>query len=448
MYDIFYVSKGDIIEAEWEKIKSRYPTAQAISNVDSYNKIKSRAFTKMFWVIWEDVILVDEFDLTDYHATKWDDMYVHVFLNDQYYDGVCLFPKDLNISKKEFDHRFFINKKNIEIKASMPKPYDKFFISTYDEYLNAVNISKTEMFWVVWDDLIIDKNFMFRYRIPFYDSFHKNITHVFKNENYFDGICLFSKNTIISKKEFDHRFFINKKEVDIKSSTTKPYDIFFISYNEPNADENYQKMKQKFPKIKRIHGIKGIHNAHKKAAKMSKTEMFWVVDGDAHLLETFNFDFKIPAYEKDLVCVFRSQNPVNELEYGYGGVKLLPKKLTMLMDLTSTDMTTSISNKFKAIDQVSNVSAFNTDPFNTWKSAFRECVKLSSRIIQGQNNQETEERLAIWCTVGDDKPFGKFAIAGAKFGRDYGEANRDNEEALKKINDFDWLEQEFKKYYG
>lgn len=34
----------------------------------------------------------------------------------------------------------------------------------------------------------------------------------------------------------------------------------------------------------------------------------------------------------------------------------------------------------------------------------------------------------------------KYAIAGAKQGKHYGETNKDDVEALKKINDFDWLE--------
>jgi phosphoribosylpyrophosphate synthetase len=34
---------------------------------------------------------------------------------------------------------------------------------------------------------------------------------------------------------------------------------------------------------------------------------------------------------------------------------------------------------------VSNITAFNTDPYSTWKSAFRECVKLSSKIIDRQD---------------------------------------------------------------
>ena len=49
-------------------------------------------------------------------------------------------------------------------------------------------------------------------------------------------------------------------------------------------------------------------------------------------------------------------------------------------------MTTSITLRIlKIINEIANIKAFNTDPFNTWKSAFRECAKLSQ-----QNNKETE----------------------------------------------------------
>ena len=94
---------------------------------------------------------------------------------------------------------------------------------------------------------------------------------------------------------------------------------------------------------------------------------------------------------------------------------------------------------------ISNVTAFNTDPFNTFKSAFRECTKLAAKVIDKQKDAETEQRLNIWCSVGEDKGFGEYAIAGAIAGREYGEANKNNMEALSKINDFGWLEQQFNK---
>ena len=144
-----------------------------------------------------------------------------------------------------------------------------------------------------------------------------------------------------------------------------------------------------------------------------------------------------------MVHVWRSRNPINDLEYGYGGVKLLPTDLTLNVNVNSPDMTTSISKKFKAMESVSNITAFNTDPFNTWKSAFRECTKLASRTIAGQVDTETTERLDAWCVLKDDVSYGYHAYLGALAGRAYGEKNASDPEALRLINDFDWLQERF-----
>ena len=213
------------------------------------------------------------------------------------------------------------------------------------------------------------------------------------------------------------------------------FDIIFISYNEPNADKNFIRLKERFPLVKHVNGVKGIHQAHIAAAKRSFTPMFWVVDADAIVLDTFNFNYEVTKEEHDIVHVWRSRNPVNGLEYGYGGVKLLPKKLTIDMDVTSTDMTMNISARFKAMTEVSNITAFNTDPFSTWRSAFRECCKL---VVNG--NEEALARLSVWCTINDAVPYGFYAYLGALAGQTYGEKNASNKEALDKINDFSWLE--------
>ena len=218
------------------------------------------------------------------------------------------------------------------------------------------------------------------------------------------------------------------------------YDIVFISYNEPNADTNWQLLKARFARAKRIDGVKGIHQAHIAAAKKCFTKMFWVVDADAQILDGFNFDHKVDEYDLETVHVWRSRNPVNNLLYGYGGVKLLPRKLTLNMDTTKPDMTTSISKYFKAMPDTSNVTAFNTNEFEAWKGAFRECTKLASKTIDRQNEDETNERLHIWTTMGMDQPFGEFAIKGAIAGREYRLSNGAD---LQLINDFDWLRTQF-----
>jgi hypothetical protein len=280
--------------------------------------------------------------------------------------------------------------------------------------------------------------------------FERETNHVFKNGDAWDGISLVSKKSHITEREINMRFLANKKQYDVVASTPHLYDIVFISKDEEHADANYAKLLERFPRAKRVHGVEGIHAAHIEAAKLCDTDMFWVVDADAEIIDKFAFDYYVPAYDPDsrkTVHVWKSQNPINSLVYGYGAVKLLPRELTLNMDTSKPDMTTSISPLFKTINRISNITRFNTDEFSTWRSAFRETVKLSSRTIQGQLDEETEFRLKAWCTRGKDKPFGEFCISGAILGREYGERNRGNLEALRKINDFNWLHEQFKRSF-
>tara|TARA_B100002019_G_scaffold212634_1_gene185390 strand:- start:13002 stop:16028 length:3027 start_codon:yes stop_codon:yes gene_type:complete len=236
--------------------------------------------------------------------------------------------------------------------------------------------------------------------------------------------------------------YVTAEYVPEPENKSNEYDIVMISYAEPNADENYQRLLKRYPRAKRIHGVKGIHNAHVAAANICETEMFWIIDGDAELKDDFNFDYV--TTQTDTVHVWRSENPVNDLVYGYGGIKLFPTQMARDMDTTTKDMTTSLSTKFKKMDQISVVTRFNTGPFETWKSGFRECAKLSSKVIDRQKEDETNERLKTWTTVGHDRPFGEYAVAGATAGMEFGLSSRDN---LGLINDFAWLRKRFHEDY-
>ena len=57
-------------------------------------------------------------------------------------------------------------------------------------------------------------------------------------------------------------------------------DVIFLSYDEPNADENWADLKSKVPWATRVHGIDGSDAAHRAAGEASNTERFILVDGD------------------------------------------------------------------------------------------------------------------------------------------------------------------------
>ena len=97
MYDIFYISKRSITTSDWETFQRRFPTAQKVENVISFEDVKSKAFTKLFWIVWDDLIIDENFNL-DYVIPRWDDQYIHVFKNGDTWDGVAIFNKDFKIS--------------------------------------------------------------------------------------------------------------------------------------------------------------------------------------------------------------------------------------------------------------------------------------------------------------------------------------------------------------
>lgn len=416
-----------------------------VNNYQDYLNALENSQTEMFWVYHSDLEIHSEFDFSTYftHDNVYDrgvnHAFIHRVLSEDYYNGVWLLSKNAKLTAKEIEHRHIVDKKQWDILASTPVEYDKFLINDYVSYIDALENSQTEMFYAVPDYVDIDDSFQFDNYVS-HDDYDRRMNHVFLNGKYHDGIILCSRHNRITQREFDFKFLTTKKEVDCVASNPKSFDMVFISYQEPNCDENYKKLLERFPSCKRVHGVKGIHQAHIEAAKLCNTDMFWIIDGDAEIMPEFNFEYQVPRWDYDMVHVWRSKNPINDLIYGYGGIKLFPTKLTLDMDTSRADMTTSISKKFKPVQVVSNITAFNTDPFNTWKSAFRECAKLASKNIDRQKDDETDERLNTWTTVGHDRDFGEYAIKGAVAGMEFGLSSQDN---LQLINDFDWLKEKF-----
>ena len=225
-------------------------------------------------------------------------------------------------------------------------------------------------------------------------------------------------------------------------------DVIFISYYESNAEENWQRVLEKAPWAQRVDGVEGIFNAHKAASKLATTDMFYVVDGDAWLVDDFNFNFQPNIFDRDCTHIWRAQNPINDLVYGYGGVKLFSRQV--VDDATNwitLDMSTTIGSKLKIVNKISNITSFNTDEYSTWRSAFRECVKLCYNIHQSPSNEETQLRLNAWLAP-SDQPFAQYAIDAAHKSKEWVQQNINDIDVLRQINDRKWLEQEFKKVYN
>ncbi len=221
------------------------------------------------------------------------------------------------------------------------------------------------------------------------------------------------------------------------------FDIIMISFHEAEADHNYQQLRLRFPEAGHIKNVAGIGNAHKKAGELATSEMVYIVDADADVMNDFCFDYIPPmAKRANTTYVWYARNPINGLEYVYGGIKLFPRQQLIEMGHVLPDFSTGAAF-YQPVRDVSNITRFNRDPFRTWRSAFRECVKLSSQINPNAPVKETADRLETWCTVDEGGRFGRYCIKGANEGKAYGIEHKDDVEALNKINDFEWLREQF-----
>lgn len=229
------------------------------------------------------------------------------------------------------------------------------------------------------------------------------------------------------------------------------FDVIFISYDEPNADENYANLVDKCPWAKRSHGVYGSDAAHKAAAKLSETERFVGIDADNLVRDDF-FDIEIDftKFGHDDVLSWSGKNVINGLVYGNGGIKLWPKKVVEQMRTHET-----VDKGKGAVDfcwdihyqQLNNIYSDvynNATPYQAYRAGFREGVKLALhdgkpmdwRQIANHNNYKNHRRLLIWMSVGADTLNGLWAMYGARLGCVMTNLKKDWDYTL--VRDFEW----------
>ena len=313
-------------------------------------------------------------------------------------------------------------------------PYAKFkqHTGSVDLLINKT-LFTTLMSWFI-DIEVIGWQKLIDYKVEEWD---KKYFHVFESKN--------AKIYLVPKNETTEQ--LDKKFVYTDAISYPAYDVFFIHYDENNANKNLRYLKEKRFDVKIISGVRGIFNAHLEAAKQSNTDFFWVVDADATVIDAFDFHYTVPEWDFDVVHIWKSVNPINQLEYGHSGVKLIPKHLILMADEdTAVDITTSIGANIKVIDEISNINNFATSPFNAWRGAFRECVKLASGVIDRQVQEETDKRLLAWTSKGGSRPLGEYVKGGASAGEWYGKTYKSDKNALAMINDYEWLREQFENH--
>jgi len=210
-------------------------------------------------------------------------------------------------------------------------------------------------------------------------------------------------------------------------------DCIYLSYDEPQKEEFWVRIRNMIPWAKRVDGIRGSDAAHKAAAATSDTERFVLIDGDNLPKEDFfnlTLEFPEPHWEQ-AVFRWRARNHINGLMYGNGGLSSWTRTFINNMrthEATDGRVETQVEFCFDpmywAMHDCYSTTYPNGSAFHAWRAGFREGVKMclnngarpTLSEFQTRVHQRNLDHLTIWHNVGRDVEHGIWAIVGSRMG--------------------------------
>ena len=220
----------------------------------------------------------------------------------------------------------------------------------------------------------------------------------------------------------------NMKSIDIAD-----LDCVYLSYDEPQKEEFWIKIRNMIPWAQRVDGVKGSDAAHKAAADVSGTERFILIDGD-NLPDPvfFNQTLTFPDETwEHAVFRWRARNHINGLMYGNGGLSSWTRTFVRNMQThentdgrTETEVEFCFDPLYWAMHDCYSTTYPNGDAFHAWRAGFREGVKMcldrgqkpNITEFQSRVHQRNLDHLTVWHNIGADVDHGLWSIVGARMG--------------------------------
>ena len=188
-------------------------------------------------------------------------------------------------------------------------------------------------------------------------------------------------------------------------------DIVYISNGEPDEERWYNHLcyMSNNTKIHWVRGINGRVQAYQAAARASRTPWFFAVFAKLEVV-SFDWNWMPDMFQEPKHYIFNSHNPVNGLEYGHQGMICYNKRLVLENTAPGIDFT--LSQPHEAVPILSGIAHFNQSEWMTWRTAFREVIKLK-HFMATEPTLETSHRLATWATVAEGD-FAEWSIRGTQ----------------------------------
>jgi hypothetical protein len=449
-YNIYYVDHGNqVSQHQYDYLRSDVVTDVDIiktrfvdSYLETFKRIMSTAETEYVWIINSICDYTCGFDFT-WEPEPWQREMIHVFPSDAQKRG-----DTFRIHVESFKQQM------IELEL-----LDWFRVINYVED-HAVPRFSIPVHYYESDDLVTEiKNYQFQ--TPYVLFTNQKDIQIESSE------CLWSpQDRAVARCSRSGATVLVPRDikVDLKSQIYDyPYikdsvyrindyfinkfhpglDIVYISNGEPDELRWYEHLcyMSNTTDIEWVRGVNGRTAAYQEAARRSRTPWFFAVFAKLEVLgnEFPWFDWMPDYFQEPKHYIFNSRNPVNGLEYGHQGVIAYNKRLVLENNAPGIDFT--LSQPHESVPILSGVAHFNQDAWMTWRTAFREVVKLK-HFMAVEPTVETEHRLNTWLTVAEGN-YAEYCLAGARDAVGYYNEVAGDYELLKLSFDWAWLKQRF-----
>lgn len=438
IYDIYYVDHTNPgSEEAFAKIGVRYPSIKKARFVDNYldtiKRIVSSAETDYIWVI-NSICDYSKFDFT-WQPEPWQATMLHVFQSDD----------------QKFGDTFYIHVPSFKEQMDKIALLEWFETTNFctDQIVPRLPIDVVEYDGDTVVDAVKDHTFKSQYAVfkPKGQHTIKYTPSIWRKKDRSVHVFTKSGSVLVAPRDikgvlheqiYDYPYITGHKDQFL---TEKEMDIIYISNGEPDAERWYEhlcRVNGGRP-VKRVMNVDGRSAAYKAAAELSETPWFFTVFAKLEIDPDFDWTWQPDRMQDAKHYIFNAKNPVNGLVYGHQSMIAYNKRLTLATDTPGLDFT--LSQKHEVVDMMSGTAHFNVDPWTTWRTAFRECVKL-----RAAGDYDSTERLNVWLTVAEGEN-AEWCLSGARDAVEYYDMVKGEHEKLMLTFEWQWLRQYFDAKY-
>jgi hypothetical protein len=258
-----------------------------------------------------------------------------------------------------------------------------------------------------------------------------------KYENYWDWSDL----TTIPVDPRAISFKKNKEEsIHFQNVQTK-LPVFFSSNGETNAEQHWARLKSICPRAIRVDGIHNRRDMFIKCVELSENYThFFLVTAKNFVTDATVFDYIPDESTPRAHIIFQAKNMSNKLEYGHMAIGCYNVDLVLNTPKNFGLDFTEYSKVYQIPRTVSEAYFANT-PYEAWRTAFRETVKLTLK-----ETHTAEFWLNRWLSFASGQN-SDWVLSGAKDGKEYALKYKFDNKELVKSESWNWLQEYFDKIY-